>query len=235
MNRLPIAIGSSAFLAVTLGAAAFLVDSGPIAQSSAAMILFGLLGVALGGLSGLLLVRAPWARWLLGVAVLFAMLLASIGGSGLLWIVVGVGATAIIGLGGPWLTLWVRQQPVTDQLGTVPVSLIASGAVAPVLVGFASYQGVGLSQWALVMSTIASAWAYGRGLPFGIWGFRAVTPIFGLVAVSRTGRLGSIAIAVGTLLLVAMAWSSLAKRVTAVITPPLPSPVSRRGSGDASR
>jgi hypothetical protein len=235
MSRLPIAIGASAFTAVVLGASAFVIDSGPVARSSAVMILLGILGSTLAGFAGLLLVRAPWGRWLLGVAVVAAVIGASIGGSVLFWLALVIGFGAIVGLSGPWLTLWVRRQPVAEELGVVPVLLLASAGFTPIYVGLAAYEGVGPSHWALIGVIAASAWAYGRGLPFGIWGFRLAAPLLGLISTSQTNTPGNIAIAAGALSITAIAWSPRAKQVTAVITPPLPAPVPRKDSGNANR
>lgn len=233
MSRLSTAVGISAFLAVVFGSIAFVVDSGPFFPSASLMIFVGMTEVALAGLAGLLLVRARWARWLLGSAVVASVLLASIGGNTLFWISLALGAVAIVGLAGPWLTLWVRQEPVADPLGSVPVSLMASSAVTPIIVGFAAWDSVAPVHWALVVIVIVSGWAYGRGLPFGIWGFRIVVPIVGLQVVLQTSRPGSFAIAGGIIVLVGLAWSGRARKVTAVITPPLPSPVSRKGTKHA--
>ena len=235
MSRLPIAIGTSAFVAITMCCLLFMVDSGSIARSSAAMIVLGLMGLALAGLAGLILVRAPWARWLLSATVAVSAVLASSNPSMFFWPAVALGALAIIGLSGPWLTLWVRQQPVADRLGVVPSALIATAGAAPILVGFASYRGVEAVHWVLVATTMVSAWAYGRGLSIGIWGLRVVVPVVGLLATFSTTEPGNIAIALGTVAVAIMAWSPQAKRVTAVITPPLREPISRKGSGNANR
>jgi hypothetical protein len=235
MTRLPIAIGATAFASVTIGCLAFAIDSGPIAASSALMIIVGAIGIALGALSGLLLVRAPWARWLLAATVTATTMLASIGESALLWLALGVGAIAVLGLSGPWLTLWVRRQPVADQLGAVPVALIASGAVAPIVIGFASFNGVGAIHWALVVVMVTSAWAYGRGLQFGIWNLRIVVPALAIVSAARTDLPGGLVIVIAALALGTLAWSPQARAVTAVITPPLPAPRAPKEYGDASR
>lgn len=235
MSRLPIAIGTSAFVAVTMCCLLFVADSGSIAQSSAAMIVLGLMELALAGLAGLVLARAPWARWLLSATVIVSAVLASSNSSVFFWPVVAVGALAIIGLSGPWLTLWVRQQPAADRLGVVPAALIATAGATPIFVGFAAYTGVEAVHWALVATTLVCAWAYGRGLGIGIWGFRIVVPALGLLAASRTVEPGNFAIALGALAVAIMAWSPKASRVTAVITPPLREPISRKESGDASR
>jgi hypothetical protein len=199
------------------------------------MIIVGVIGVGLGALSGLLLVRAPWARWLLAATVVATTLLAAIGESALFWLALGVGAIAVLGLSGPWLTLWVRRQPVADRLGAVPVTLIASGAVAPIVIGSASLRGVGGIHWALVAVVVASAWAYGRGLQFGIWSFRMVVPVVAVVAATRTDTPGGLVIVISALALGTLAWSPQARAVTAVITPPLPSPRTRSGSDNATK
>jgi hypothetical protein len=212
---------------------AFVLDSRPITSSASLMIFVGVTGVALGGLAGLLLARARWARWVLGAVVVVSVLLASTGGTTLFWISLILGAVAIVGLSGPWLTLWVRQRPVADQLGSVPVTLMASGAITPIVVGFAAWDSVALVHWTLVAIVMVSGWAYGRGLPFGMWGFRIVVPIVGLQVALQTSRPGSFVIAGGITVLVGLAWSGLARKVTAVITPPLPSPVNRKGTKNA--
>ena len=233
MSRLPTAIGTSAFLAVAFSSIAFVIDSEPINTSASFMIFVGINGVALGGLAGLLLVRAGWARWVLGTVVVASVMLASISGTTLFWVSLFLGAIAIVGLAGPWLTLWVRRQPVADQLGSVPVALMASGAITPMIVGFASWDGVGAIHWIIVVSVIGSAWAYGRGLPFGIWGFRVVVPIVGLQGVLQTSRPGSFLIASWIVVLVGLAWSPRARKVTAVITPSLPAPLNSKDTKNA--
>jgi hypothetical protein len=235
MSRLPIAIGALAFLAVVIGSVALLNDSGPIARSSVAMILIGVNGVALSGLAGLILVRAPWSRWVLAGSVVSATALASIGGGPWFWIVLVVGAVAIVGVSGPWLTLWVRKRPVAEPLGHVPVALLASAGLAPIVVGFSAYQGLAASHWLLVLIAIASAWAYGRGLRLGIWGLRVAVPVSGAAAALQTAFAGNIAVGAGALVITVLAWTPQAKQVTAVITPPLPSPVPRRASDDQSQ
>jgi hypothetical protein len=235
MSRLPIAIGATAFASVTISALAFALDSGPVTGSAVSMIIIGVFGLVLVGLAGLILVRAPWARWLLSSTVVFAILLASTNESGPFWVALALGSLALIGLSGPWLTLWMRRQPVADRLGAVPMALIASGTIAPVYVGLAAFEGVSAVHWTYVAVIAASAWSYGRGLPFGIWGFRTLVPILGLLAATRTSSPGDIVVATGALALSAVAWTPQARAVTAVITPPLPAPASRRESGDASR
>jgi hypothetical protein len=234
MSRIPTAIGVAALVAVAINATAFISNSGQIAQSSAVMILVGLMEILLAGLAGLLLVRAPWSRWLLGTAVVASALLASIGESALFWFGIVVTGIAMVGISGPWLTLWVRRQPVAEQLGAIPVALIASAGVAPIVVGLAAYQGVVAIHWMLIFLIVVSAWAYGRGLFFGIWGFRLVVPIVGLISAAQTDEPGNTIIAIGALTLSAMAWSPQSGHVTAVITPPLPAPVRRKDRGDAA-
>jgi len=235
MSRLAIGIGAAAFLAVVLGSVALVNDSGPIARSSVAMILIGLNAIALSGLAGLVLVRAPWGRWVLVGSVVAAAVFASIGGGPWFWGTLAAGTVAIVGIVGPWLTLWVRQRPVAEPLGSVPIALMASAGLTPVVVGLAAFEGVSASHWLLVLAAIVSAWAYGRGLRLGIWGLRVVVPASGAVAALQTAYAGNILIAATALAITILAWTPQAKHVTAVITPPLPAPQPRRASNDQSQ
>ncbi len=235
MSRLPIGIGAVAFLAVVIGSFALVAESGPIARSSVAMILIGINGVALSGLAGLILVRARWSRWVLAASVATASALASIGGGPWFWATLAVGAVAIVGIFGPWLTLWIRQQPVAEPLGPVPVALMASAGLTPIVVGLAVFEGVAALHWFLVLIVTASAWAYGRGFRIGIWGMRIVVPIVGLVAALQTPQVGSVVVAALAFVIMGLAWTPQAKHVTAVITPPLPAPRIRKASDDQSQ
>lgn len=228
MNHVPVVIGGSAFLATAVGSAAFAADSGSLAASSAAMIVVGLVLASLGGLAGLLLVRAPWSRWVLGVTVVTSALVASFGSSPMFWIALVLGAASIIGLTGPWLTLWVRHASIADPIGPVPSALLASSAVAPIVVGLGSPEGVVALHWIFIIGVGASSWAYGRGLPFGIWSFRTIVPIIGLATAAVTPLPGTTLIITGTILLAGLAWSPGARKVTAVITPPLRPPTKPR-------
>lgn len=235
MSRIPLAIGALSFLAIVVGSVAFALDTPTVAPDAAAMLLIGTIGIGLGGLTGLLLVRAPWSRWILAADILIVSILASVGGGLIFWFSLALGLAAIIGLAGPWLTLWVRRQPVADQLGRVPVLLISSGALAPVVVGLSSYQGIRTLHWIAVGVVMVSAWAYGRGLWFGIWGFRVVGPVVGFFAAAQSATPGSAVIAAGALALGAAAWMPQARQVTAVITPPLPAPAPRKEPGNANQ
>jgi hypothetical protein len=235
MSRLPIGIGAVAFLAVVIGSIALANESGPIAQSSVAMILIGVNGVTLSGLAGLILVRAPWSRWVLAASVAAATTLASIGGGPWFWTTLAVGTVAIVGISGPWLTLWVRQRPVAEPLGSIPIVLMASAGIVPIVVGLAAFEGVSVSHWVLALTVITSAWAYGRGLRFGIWGLRVVVPFAGVIAALQTAFAGNIVVAVGASAIMVLAWTPQAKHVTAVITPPLPAPRIRKASDDQSQ
>lgn len=234
MSRTPVAIGVTAFISIVFGSVAFILDSTILSPGSATMVLIGFIGLGLGGLAGLLLVRAPWSRWLLGSTVGVVLLLASSGNATLFWLSLGLGAVAIVGLAGPWLTLWVRREPVADALGKVPVALIASGALAPILLGLGAADGVTWMHWMTVALTAGSAWAYGRGVPLGIWGFRVAVPIVGLTTALATPGPGRYLIGAGAIATGAAAWSRAASRVTAVITLPLPAPSRRRNPDDTS-
>lgn len=234
MSRLPIAVGGAVFVTVTLASLLFVSSSAPIATSSAIMVFVGISAVVLGGLAGLLLVRAPWSRWLLGATIVASLVLASGSDTTLSWLSLVLGAMTIVALAGPWLTLWVRQQPAAEKLGIAPVMLITSGGVSPIVVGLTSWTGVGWIHWALVATTVVASWSYGRGLPFGIWLFRVCVPLVGLAAALMTVAPSAYALGGSVALLTATAWSPGSTKVTAVLTPPLPAPTRRRKSNNAS-
>lgn len=221
MTRLPVLIGLAAYLAISVSSVAFATHTTLVASSSAIMILLGINAAGLICLSGLLLVRAPWSRLFLGFLIAVTALLSATGSSPLFWIGLAFGVLAIVGLAGPWLTLWVRQQPVANPLGRVPIALIASGAVLPVMLGFGASTGIGWPHWVTAAVGVYSSWAYGRGHAHGIWALRIAVPVTGLVTAFMTPTPGGYLIGVSVILIGVAAWTRAASRITAVITPPL--------------
>ena len=65
MRRNHIVIGAVALAAIVSGAVTLLVDAGYLEDSAAPLVAFGLVVVAVTGLGGMLLARAPWGRWTL--------------------------------------------------------------------------------------------------------------------------------------------------------------------------
>lgn len=230
MSRFPLGVGILSMLALGFSLAAYVSSMQSGEASTAAMVMFGVVGGSLVGLSGLLLVRAQWARWVLTSTILGTVLLASSSDSLLFWISLALAAMAIVGLWGPWLTLWLRQAPVSDPLGWVPVTLLSSAFWFPLVVAAGSTKDVTGMQWLLVVIVAVSSWAYGRGLRVGAWSFRLLLPLAAAAVLAASPDVGAVSTSVGAIFLTSIAWSAKARMVTAVITPPLRPPVSRKDS-----
>lgn len=235
MSRLPVGIGVLAYVAIAVASVAFVAGTTMVSESSAIMVSLGLNALGVIGLAGLLLARAPWSRWFLGSTITMSLLLASSAHTALALVSLFLGAGAIVGLAGPWLMLWVRQRPLADGIGNVPGALIASGAATPIVVGLGALEGVSWVHWAMVAVVGVSAWAYGRGLAFGIWGFRVALPLAGIATVLTTPRPGTYLIGVAVLATSATAWTRAATRLTSIIVPPEPRERQRRDPHDAKQ
>ncbi|MEN8239002.1 MAG: hypothetical protein ABFR53_07370 [Actinomycetota bacterium] len=236
MATRPLAIGILAFVSAVVGAGAFSADPHPFDQAAAIVVLAGVIVVGLTGLVGLVLARAPWGRWALLVSVVISLVLASIPGSWAFWVALAAGALATVGLLGPWLTLWVRHQPAADAPGPVVVVLIAVAAASPLFVGLTALGGLHLAHVVLIVVATASSWAYGHGIPGGIWALRVGVPIAGAIATTVTLGAGQILLGISVVAVTIASWLPHARRATAVITPPLPEPVERspRSTDDAT-
>jgi len=233
--RLPVSIGAIALTTALVGAAAFVVDPGSFDQSAALVVFIGLGVVGLTGFVGLVLARAPWGRWTLLGSISIGLLLASRGGGWIFWLALALGSIATVGLTGPWLRLWLRQSAVVDAPGPVVIVLMSAAAGATLWVGLSAGSGLQIAHLVLIVTLVASARSYGRGQAWGIWGLRLAVPIVGAATVYGTTGVGQILLVVGLVGVTVLAWLPHARRATAIITPPLPSPVerSRKDQSDA--
>ncbi|GMQ94506.1 MAG: hypothetical protein BMS9Abin12_1999 [Acidimicrobiia bacterium] len=231
MARLPISIGSIALSAAFVGATAFAAQPGNFDRGAAVVVLAGTIVVGLTGFVGLALVGAPWGRWTLLGIVVAGLIFASIPGSWPFLVTLVLGGVAAIGLMGPWLRLWVRRRPAADAPNAVVVALMAVGPASPLYIGLTSLEGLDPTHLVLIAVTMASSWAYGRGLHFGIWGLRIVVPIAGALATASTTGIGRVALGVAVIAVTILSWMPHARRATAVITLPLRAP-SKHPTGD---
>jgi hypothetical protein len=222
-------IGVLALVAVVVGAFAVAVDPDPIASSTVPMLVTGLLVCSLVGLAGLLLTRAPWGRVVLVGTVVVAMATASAGDSPLTWAAYILGGIALVGLLGPWLTLWTRHHRLTDAPGPTPVALIAVGAATPLFLGLVLMgAGTNWHHWMLAAVAIAGSILYGRGNRIGIWTLRTAAPILAVIVGLATAGVAGLAIALAGMALGGAAWTPAARHTTKVIAPVLPQPIDRR-------
>ncbi|HSJ70408.1 MAG TPA: hypothetical protein VLA29_02050 [Acidimicrobiia bacterium] len=229
MARPHLIIGIVALSAVVVGSLAVAVDPDPIARSAVPMLTAGLLVCSLVGLAGLLLARAPWGRVVLVGTVVITMVAASAGETPLTWAAFIVGGIALVGLLGPWLTLWIRHHRLTDAPGTTAIVLIAVGAGAPLFLGLVLVgTGAAWYHWMLAGVTIVGSLLYGRGNRIGLWTFRTVTPMIAVIVGLATAGIAGLAIAVAGLAIGVAAWTPSARHTTTVIAPVLPQPIDRR-------
>lgn len=231
MARFPILIGAVATASAVVGAAALAASPGNFDPGATVVILAGMVLAAVSAFVGLVLVRAPWGRWSLLSAVVVGLLLASLAGGWLFWLDLFLAAIATVGVTGPWLLLWVRHAPAADAPNPAVVTLISTGAVTPLFVGLTALGGLSAAHVVLIVATMLSSWAYGRGIRLGIWGLRLAVPIAGIVATAATVWPGSLPLGAAVLATTTVAWLPDARRATTVITPPLPAPVVRKGDG----
>lgn len=207
-----------------------LVDPADVSAGSAGLIAFGLVVAGVTGLAGLLLARGPWARWLLVGVVVASMVAASVGSTALTWITFLLGGLALVGLLGPWLTLWTRHAPIVEAPGPVVVGLQSTAIAAPVFVGLATVaDGSSWFHWLLVAIVMASSVLYGRGSPAGRWALRTVVPVSAVAVGLATGGAGGVAIAMAGLGIGVASWTKAATAATSVVAPVLPTPVPRSG------
>ncbi|MCZ7532930.1 MAG: hypothetical protein M5U23_05935 [Acidimicrobiia bacterium] len=224
MRRLSLIFASLAAATIVVGLTAFAFEPAGFSGSSVALISLGLLLCTMTAVTGFLLVRAPWGRWGLCGVTGAAMVLATTNQTAMVFGVMALGAVAIVGLAGPWVRFWVRQQPVSDGLNTVAVSLVAVAPVAPLIVGLAAYDESHWLHWLAAVVAVGSSFLYARGLPGGLWLLRLAVPVSGIAAFTVCPLPSALLVGVGSLAVGLLAWLPGAAAVTATPTPPLPAP-----------
>lgn len=220
-------VGMIYLLAAVSGVASLLFEPGPIADDAVVMIAIGLAVATLVSLAGILLARAPWGRTGAGLVVVMSMVLSAIGETPMMWVTVGLGMAALVGLYGPWLGLWLRKGKVVDAPGPIPVALTSIAAVAFLAVGLASWEGISAAHWLTASVATLGAVLFGRGNRLGLWLLRTAVPALAVWAALSTPAPGSVLLAIAGVLVGVAAWLPAARRTTTVITPPLPAPVRR--------
>jgi len=200
-------------------------SSGPIAQSAALAIALGFVFFTLLAVTGILLVRAPWARWLAAATLAAgAVTGAAIGLGPLGWIAVAVSLGGVTALVGPWLDVWLRGRPAADTIGwQPPVLLLATVGLIP-LVGYTSPDGLALVHGLLAGLGLFFVWGYARAELWGLWGLRlAVLPLTALAVVATPGP-GSLVLLIAGVGIAALAWSPPVRAAIGSPGPVLPAP-----------
>jgi hypothetical protein len=221
----PHLIAALVFLSAAVWSLHLAVAPDPFAPSSAAVIAIGLVILALISLTGLLLVRARWAKYLATALVASTAILAIVLEPGP-WYVAGLvlSALTIAGLAGPWLDGWVRRFPSADGPGPRAVLLVLLTLGLVPAVGIASPAGLEVPHGVLGGAGVLFAWAYTRTQVWSLWAMRLALPVLavGAVLVSPWGGRVLLIALVGAV--VALAWSNEAARAVQPLLDRLPGP-----------
>ena len=197
----------------------------PFSPGSSALVVAGIVLYTVIANVGMLLVRAPWARWLALTTAICTVVVGALGGElDPLSITAAVlSLVAIGGLAGPWLKIWLRQRPGAGA-GTVAVALPLVAIAALPLAGLASVESATPAALTLAFAGPVLAWAYARGLAPGLWGLRLAAPALALIAAVAAGTWGSAAfLAYGTTVGI-LSWSPAARDAMSPVQAPLPPP-----------
>ena len=210
-------------------AAVLLSDPDPFAIGAAALISIGVLGYTLIAVAGILLVRAPWARWLGLSTTIGVLLITAITGFDSAWayLAIAVSLAAVAGLSGPWLKVWLRQRPGTGpEPKAVALPLIATGA--PLVAGLAAWPGLTALVIAAAMLGPVAAWGYGRAWRWGLWALRIAYPVMAVAAGAQVGWPGGLLLGGHGVVVSVLAWSAEASRAQLPIGTTLPAPRPQR-------
>ncbi len=196
---------------------------GPLAPSSALAIAIGFVIFTVIAVAGLLLVRAPWSRWVgLGVAS-FGILIGARDIGPLGWLAVGASFAAIIGLTGPWLNVWLRKRPSATDIGWQPIVLVFASVGLTPLVGLASPSGLSISHGLLAGAGLFFGWAYARAEMWSLWGLRLIILPASLLTIPANSA-GAVVLVLAAAGITALAWTRQARKALGGPSPVLPAP-----------
>lgn len=221
----PVIISAVFAGAELLWAIRFTIAPDPLSPGSSALVVAGIVVYTVIAVVGLLLVRAPWARWLALTTAIGTVLLGALGGE-VDALSIAAGAVSLLAIGalaGPWLEIWLRQRPGSGA-GPIAVALPLCSIVALPLAGAASAESVTPPALILAVAGPILAWAYARGFVFGLWGLRVAAPALALIAAIATGSRMSLAFVIYGATVGALAWFPAARDALSPVQAPLPSP-----------
>jgi hypothetical protein len=221
----PLIISGLFAVAELLWSISLTVSPEPFSPGSSALVVAGIVLYTVIAIVGMLLVRAPWARWLALTTAVCTVVVGALGGEpDPLSITAAVlSLVAIGGLAGPWLRIWLRQRPGAGA-GPIAVALPLVAIAALPLAGLASVESATPAALTLAFAGPVLAWAYARGLAPGLWGLRLAAPALALIAAVAAGTWGSAAfLAYGTTVGI-LSWSPAARDAMSPVQAPLPPP-----------
>ncbi|MCJ7780328.1 MAG: hypothetical protein MUQ27_05835 [Acidimicrobiia bacterium] len=225
LTNAPILISGLFATAQILWSMRLAIDPDPFAVGAAVLVISGIVLYTVIAVVGILLVRAPWARWLALYATLVTLVVGTLGGvSPFLSIVAtAMSLSAVGGLTGPWLRIWLRQRPGAGiDPAAVALPLLAIAALP--LAGLASPEGLTVPAVASAVLGPVLAWAYARAFSWSLWALRIVVPPLAIIAAFAAGGWGAVAFIVFGVAVSALAWSPGARDALSPVQAPLPPP-----------
>jgi hypothetical protein len=197
----------------------------PWATDSALAIAIGTLVLSVLAMTSLLLGRGRWTRHFaagLVVAELLIAIVADIDG----WLVAAVifSGLSLAGLGGPWLTGWLRKRPAAGAPGPRPLALaIGMFAIVP-LVGLASPRGLEAAHGLAGALAILFSWGYLRGGSWALWGIRLAMPVILIATAVVSPPGGATVLLLAGAFLSYLAWTREARLAVDPLPTDLPAP-----------
>lgn len=225
MSKAPYAISASVAAAGVAWAVHLAVAPDPFAGSAAIALSIGILIFTVIAVVGLLLVRAPWARWLAFATVATGLVVGVITGFEVTAIVALVlSLVAIGGLSGPWLRVWLRRRPAAAA-PEPPAAILPLATLGLVpLTGFVSPDGLTAALVVFGIAALVLAAGYTRAGTWALWGLRVVLPILTLWAAIGLSTPGAVALVAAGAVVSGLAWTPSARRAIREPAPALPAP-----------
>ena len=204
----------------------------PLSPGSSALVIAGIVLYAVIAIVGMLLIRAPWARWLALATAICTLVIGSLGETAPMALAAtAVSLVAIGGLAGPWLRISLRQRPGAGA-GAVAVALPLAAIASLPLAGLASGESPDAAALVLAVAGPTLAWSYARGFVVGLWGLRTVVPVLAFGAAIMTGTWRISAFVIYGAVVGVLAWSPRAREALSPVHAPLPPPRVAPQSGE---
>jgi hypothetical protein len=202
-----------------------IVSPDPWAPDSAMAVAIGTLVLSIVAMTALLLGRGRWTRYFAAGLVTAELLLVTVADFST-WMIAAIvlSGLSLAGLGGPWLTGWLRQRPAAGAPKTRAIVLaLGTFAVVP-LVGLASPDGLEPAHGLAGGIGVLLSWAYTRGATWALWSIRTVLPMALVAAAISSPLWGGAALAVVAAALATLAWSRDARLAVDPLPDTLPAP-----------
>jgi hypothetical protein len=230
MSRMPFLISGLVMATGLAWAIHLVVAPEPWATDSALAIAIGTLVLSVIAMTALLLGRGRWTRYFAAGLVLSELLIATVAETGA-WMIAATAlcGLSLAGLGGPWLTGWLRQRPAAGAPGVYPIVLAIGSLTVVPLVGLAAPDGLKMPHGIAGALGVLFAWGYSRRGSWALWGLRIALPIALAAAAAASPFWGALVVLLAAAALAFVAWSKEARLAVDPLPVGLPAPRPRRG------